>query len=92
MKDDDDDDDADDKKIRRNGRRITRNRRRHVILGAMCNKTVCNDVNNQQDATAFSFINLFNSAVHFGGIWRHNTDNAHINTHSGTIPVILARH
>ena len=26
------------------------------------------------------------------GIWRHDTDNAHINKHSGTIPVILARH
>ena len=23
---------------------------------------------------------------------RHNTDNAHIDKHSGTIPVILARH
>jgi len=26
------------------------------------------------------------------GICRHNTGNAHINKHSGTIPVILARH
>jgi len=27
-----------------------------------------------------------------GGICRHNTDIAHIDKHSGTIPVILARH
>jgi len=26
------------------------------------------------------------------GIYRHNTDNAHIHKHSGTKPVILARH
>ena len=26
-----------------------------------------NDVNNQQDATTFSFINLFNSALHVSG-------------------------
>jgi len=26
------------------------------------------------------------------GICRHSTDNAHIDKHSGTIPVILARH
>ena len=26
-----------------------------------------NDVNNQQDATTFSFINLYNSAVHVSG-------------------------
>ena len=26
-----------------------------------------NDVNNQQDATTFSFINLFNSALHISG-------------------------
>ena len=26
-----------------------------------------NDVNNQQDATAFSFINLFNSVLHVSG-------------------------
>jgi len=26
------------------------------------------------------------------GICRHNTDNAHIDKHSGTIPVSLARH
>jgi hypothetical protein len=38
---DNNDDDADEKKIKRNGRCITRKRRRRVILGAVCNKTVC---------------------------------------------------
>jgi len=28
----------------------------------------------------------------YGGIGRHDTDNAHIDKHSGTIPVILARY
>ena len=28
----------------------------------------------------------------YGGIRRHNTDNVHIDKHSGTILVILARH
>jgi len=36
----DDDDEADKKKIRRNGRCSTR-KIRHIILGAVCNKTVC---------------------------------------------------
>ena len=41
----------------------------HYLLGTEFFKTIQpnNDVNNQQDATTFSFINLFNSALHVSG-------------------------
>jgi len=38
-----------------------------IKVAAQTNKHVVNDVSNQQDATTFSFINLFKSALHVSG-------------------------
>ena len=37
------------------------------LLNWPCKNVWYNDVNNQQDETTFSFINLFNSALHVSG-------------------------
>ena len=39
----------------------------HICNVFRCHVTSDNDVNNQQDATNFSFINIFNSALHVSG-------------------------
>jgi len=38
------------------------------------------------------FYEFYERCQRYDGICRHNADNAHTDKHSGTIPVILARH
>jgi len=38
-----------------------------MAMNSSRNMYQCDDMNNQQDATTFSFINLFNSALHVSG-------------------------
>jgi len=45
----------------------------------------------QKDTVVLSCTGNYTHAQQVG-ICRHNTDNAHIDKHTGTIPVILARH
>jgi hypothetical protein len=47
-----------------------------------------------ENSIFYLYISLLIKVVRLehGGICHHNTDNAHIDKHSGTIPIILARH
>ena len=56
------------------------------ILLCIWNFQRSNAVNNQQDATTFSFINLFKSALHVSG------DNSPILSHKHTVPVCTVTH